>query len=340
MKEVLISIQPKWCELIANGQKTIEVRKTKPKLIPPFKCYIYETKGVYKSVISNIKTVGLGKVIGEFMCDRIDTIRKRGIDDNFDYCYLSLDKWGNDDIEPEITAVKNSCVLRDDLNDYGKNSRMLYGWHISDLVIYDKPKELSEFGSLRPPQSWVLCRGGERVIPFPNKKYSVIYADPPWSYKDKRCNGNAADHYPTMCIEDICSLPVQDLSADNCVLFLWATYPMLKEAVKVIEAWGFKYKSIGFQWVKQNRSGNGYFFGLGRWTRGNTEPCLIAVKGKPHRASNSVSQLIFAPLRAHSQKPDITRDKIKELMGEDHSYIELFARNKTPGWDVWGNEVD
>lgn len=110
-------------------------------------------------------------------------------------------------------------------------------------------------------------------------------------------------------------LPVKDLAADNCVLFLWATYPMLKEALKVIEAWGFKYKSIGFQWVKQNRSGNGYFFGLGRWTRGNTEPCLIAVKGKPQRASNSVSQLIFAPLRAHSQKPDITRDKIRELMG-------------------------
>lgn len=135
-------------------------------------------------------------------------------------------------------------------------------------------------------------------------------------------------------------LPVKDLAADNCVLFLWATYPMLKEALKVIEAWGFKYKSIGFQWVKQNRSGNGYFFGLGRWTRGNTEPCLIAVKGKPQRASNSVSQLIFAPLRAHSQKPDITRDKIRELMGGDQSYIELFARNTAPGWDVWGNEVN
>lgn len=153
------------------------------------------------------------------------------------------------------------------------------------------------------------------MIPFPDKKYSVIYADPPWQYQDKKCNGNAADHYPTMKIDDICNLPVKDLAADDCVLFLWATYPMLKEALKVIEAWGFKYKSIGFQWVKQNRSGNGYFFGLGRWTRGNTEPCLIAVKGKPHRASNSVSQLIFAPLRAHSQKPDITRDKIRELMG-------------------------
>lgn len=177
------------------------------------------------------------------------------------------------------------------------------------------------------------------MIPFPNKKYSVIYADPPWDYEDKRCEGAAAEHYPTMRIEDICALPVQNIADDNCVLFLWATYPKLKEALKVIEAWGFKYKSIGFQWVKQNRSGNGYFFGLGRWTRGNTEPCLIAVKGKPHRASNSVSQLIFAPLRVHSQKPDITRDKIQELMGENQSCIELFARNTTPGWDVWGDEV-
>ena len=98
------------------------------------------------------------------------------------------------------------------------------------------------------------------MIPFPNGKYSVIYADPPWRYSDRKCNGNAEDHYPTMKLEDICNLPVKDLAADNCVLFLWATYPMLKEALQVIEAWGFKYKSIGFQWVKLNRSGKGYFF--------------------------------------------------------------------------------
>ncbi len=178
------------------------------------------------------------------------------------------------------------------------------------------------------------------MIPFPNKKYSVIYADPPWQYQDRSCDGAAESHYPTMRVDDICNLPVKDITADNCVLFLWATYPKLEDALKVIEAWGFKYKSIGFQWIKQNRSGEGYFFGLGRWTRGNTEPCLIAVKGKPHRKSNSVSQLIFSPLRVHSQKPDVVRDKIRELMGEDNSYIELFARNTTDGWDVWGNETN
>lgn len=144
MKEVLISIQPKWCELIANGEKTVEVRKTKPKLNTPFKCYIYQTVDGRTNTVDILEN-NLGKVIGEFVCDRINTIKKRGIDNNFDYCYLSLDKWGNDDIEPEITAVKNSCVLRDDLNDYGENSRMLYGWHISNLLIYDKPKALNKF---------------------------------------------------------------------------------------------------------------------------------------------------------------------------------------------------
>lgn len=178
------------------------------------------------------------------------------------------------------------------------------------------------------------------MIPLPNKKYSVIYADPPWNYNDKGCEGSAFKHYATMSIQDICDLPIKDLSEDNCVLLLWATYPMLKEALQVIEAWGFKYKSIGFQWVKQNRSGNGYFFGLGHWTRGNTEPCLLAVKGKPHRASNSVSQLIISPIREHSRKPDEVRDKIVELMGKENTFIELFARSTTPGWDAWGNEVN
>lgn len=153
----------------------------------------------------------------------------------------------------------------------------------------------------------------------------MIYADPPWRYDDKRCSGNAADHYDTMTLSEICALPVADLAADDCILFLWATYPMLKEALQVIEAWGFKYKTIGFQWIKQNKSGNGYFFGLGRWTRGNTEPCLIATKGKPHRISASVGQLVFSPLREHSQKPDVVREKIVELTGGGDAPYRTFC---------------
>ena len=180
------------------------------------------------------------------------------------------------------------------------------------------------------------------------KKYQIIYADPPWSYADQGCQGTMANHYKGMKFEDICNLPVKTLADDNCVLFIWATYPMLREILAVIKAWGFEYKSIAFQWIKKNKKGNGYFYGLGRWTRGNTEPCLLATKGKPKRKSASVFQIIEVPLTKHSAKPLEVRDKIVELMG-DLPRIELFARpdrridlygkNTFDGWDVWGNEV-
>ena len=141
-----------------------------------------------------------------------------------------------------------------------------------------------------------------------------------------------------MKLNDICNLPIKNISDKDCILFLWVTYPMLQEGLKLIEAWGFKYKTIGFQWIKQNKSGNGLFFGLGRWTKGNTECCLIATKGKISRINNSISQLILSPLREHSKKPDETRDKIVSLVG-DLPRIELFARENVEGWDCWGNEV-
>jgi N6-adenosine-specific RNA methylase IME4 len=175
------------------------------------------------------------------------------------------------------------------------------------------------------------------MISLPFKKYKIILADPPWQYQDSGCNGNCEDHYVTMSIKDLCALPIKDLADDDCVLFLWATYPMLKEALMLIEAWGFEYKSIAFQWVKKNKGGIGNFYGLGRWTRGNTEPCFIATKGKPKRVSESVFQIIEAPLREHSRKPDVVRKKIVELLG-DLPRIELFARDSFDGWDVWGNE--
>ncbi len=142
-----------------------------------------------------------------------------------------------------------------------------------------------------------------------------------------------------MELEEIKNLPVPQIADKDCVLFLWTTYPMLREALELIKAWGFTYKSIGFQWIKKNRSGNGWFFGLGRWTRGNTEPCLIAVKGNPHRESNKISQLIIEPIGVHSVKPSGVREKIVELMGEGKSKIELFARQTIEGWDCWGDEV-
>jgi len=171
------------------------------------------------------------------------------------------------------------------------------------------------------------------------KKYQIIYADPPWKYQDQNCQGTMANHYKGMELKDIKQLPVKNIIADNCILFLWVTYPFLKEGLEVMEAWGFTYKTIAFQWIKKNKSDCGFFFGLGRWTRGNSEPCLLATKGKPHRVNKAVSQLVFSPLTKHSQKPFIIRNRIVELVG-DLPRIELFARQKTEGWDVWGNEVE
>ena len=168
-------------------------------------------------------------------------------------------------------------------------------------------------------------------------KYKIIYADPPWQYQDKGCNGNCADHYKTMSIDELKQLPIKDLADNDSVLFLWTTYPMLKEALELIDSWGFKYKSIAFQWVKTTSNGK-YFYGLGRWTRGNTEPCLLATRGKPQRVSKAVSQLVLSPIRDHSRKPDEIRTKIVELMG-NLPRVELFARTRFDGWDCYGDEL-
>lgn len=141
-----------------------------------------------------------------------------------------------------------------------------------------------------------------------------------------------------MSIEQLCALDVEKITDENCALFLWSTFPFLPEALRLIKAWGFTYKTTAFVWLKQNRKNRDWFFGLGFWTRGNAEICLLATKGKPKRKSAKVSQLIIAPIDKHSKKPDIVREKIVELMG-DLPRIELFARQTTPGWEVFGNEV-
>ena len=170
------------------------------------------------------------------------------------------------------------------------------------------------------------------------KKYKIIYADPPWGYVQKKVRGGAARHYPTMKIDDICALPISQIADSDCVLFLWTTFPQIAEALKLIKAWGFSYKTVAFVWLKQNRKSLTWFYGLGFWTRGNAEICLLATKGHPQRKSNKVHQFIISPVEQHSKKPDEAREKIVDLMG-DLPRIELFARQHTPGWDVWGNEV-
>lgn len=154
-----------------------------------------------------------------------------------------------------------------------------------------------------------------------------------------------------MTIEDIKALPVRDLADIDCILFMWATFPKLQEALDTVAAWGFIFKTCAFVWVKTNKKTNvdqtsflphdsfDSFWGMGRWTRSNAEICLLAVKGTPHRTNADVHQIIYAPIDKHSKKPAETRDRIIRLVG-DLPRIELFARNTPEGWDVFGDEVD
>ena len=174
-----------------------------------------------------------------------------------------------------------------------------------------------------------------------DKVYDIIYAAPPWYFKTYSNKGNkrsAVQHYNCMSIDDIYNLPINSICNNDCILFLWVVDPMLPEAMEVIKKWGFKFKTVAFTWVKENKKSEGYFTGLGYWTRANPEMCLLATKGKPKRISKAVRQLIISKRQEHSKKPDEIRDRIVELCG-DLSRIELFARQRVDGWDSWGNEA-
>ena len=173
------------------------------------------------------------------------------------------------------------------------------------------------------------------------KKYNIIYSDPPWSYKDKALAGNrgACCKYNVMDTSEISKLPIKEIAANDSVLFMWVTMPKLNECFDLIKNWGFEYKTCAFTWVKRNKKSNSWFFGMGGWTRANSELCLLATKGKPKRINAGISSIIDSPIEGHSKKPDIVRDKIVQLCG-DLPRIELFARNQTLGWDVFGNEVE
>lgn len=150
--------------------------------------------------------------------------------------------------------------------------------------------------------------------------------------------GAADRHYPTMTMDELCALPVADLAARDSALFMWATFPKLPEALQLMKAWGFTYRSVAFVWLKKNKKADSWFQGLGFWTRGNAEICLLATRGHPKRQAANIHQFIISPIESHSKKPDEAREKIVALMG-DLPRVELFARQIPPGWDVWGNEV-
>lgn len=180
--------------------------------------------------------------------------------------------------------------------------------------------------------------------------YKVILADPPWNYKtfsEKGEKRSAEIHYNTMKLADIAALPVKDLAAPDCVLFMWTTDVHLEQSFEVIRGWGFKFKTVGLYWVKTNKDGTP-FTGMGYWTRANPEQCLfatgeedaqclLATRGRPKRVAKNVPRLIQAPRREHSRKPDETHERIEALV--DGPYLELFARESRPGWTTWGNQA-
>jgi len=182
--------------------------------------------------------------------------------------------------------------------------------------------------------------------PFPDKKYQVIYADPPWSFSSKELQKydgqrftSMDKHYPTQSKKWIQQLPVDTLSSEDCALFMWSTDAHLKEAIQTIEAWGFKYITVAFVWEKKTKTGK-TVANLGAWTMKNYELCLLGTKGAmlKHKQVNNIYQKVEAERTKHSKKPEQVRQNIEALFG-DIPRIELFARQRTPGWDVWGNEV-
>lgn len=174
-----------------------------------------------------------------------------------------------------------------------------------------------------------------------SNKFTLIYADPPWQYRDKANDGErgASHKYPVMSLQDLCRLPVWDLAADNCLLAMWWVGPMPLEAIKLVEAWGFRLMTMkGFTWHKTNKNSGGSAMGMGHLTRGNTEDMLFAVKGKlPPRLNAGIIQHVSAPRGLHSEKPEVFRKLLVDLLG-DVPRIELFCRDKKDGWDTWGNE--
>jgi len=172
------------------------------------------------------------------------------------------------------------------------------------------------------------------------KTYNVLYADPPWKYRDTCDAGKrgAAHKYDLMNLQDIEQLPIQKIVAQDCACFMWATAPLMHEALHVMAAWGFIYKTVAFTWVKRTKHWK-LVWGMGSYTRANCEFVLLGIRGKLTRQSKGVHQVVEARVREHSQKPEEVRNKIVELYG-DVPRVELFSRDQVPGWDMWGNQTE
>lgn len=190
------------------------------------------------------------------------------------------------------------------------------------------------------------------IHPLPDAKFGAILCDPPWSFltygkKQTTPHRTAEDHYVTMTAEDLRSMPVEGCAAKDCALFMWVVDSHLDEAIELGKAWGFEFKTIAFIWAKTTQRAKQFGFfppetvhriGMGYWTRKQAEICIMFTRGKPRRIGKGVRQIIEAPRREHSRKPDETHARVEALVGGP--YLELFAREPRAGWTVWGNQTD
>jgi N6-adenosine-specific RNA methylase IME4 len=172
------------------------------------------------------------------------------------------------------------------------------------------------------------------------RKFKSILIDPPWKFiarSEKGEGRSAGEHYTTTGLDPIKALPLTDLAADDCVMFMWMVDWCPKWALELIEHWGFEHKTTAFTWAKQTESGEGWHMGQGYWTRANPEDCWLATRGHPQRIHADVRQLVVAPVMEHSRKPDEIHDRIMRLV--DGPYLEIYARRARNGWVTWGNEI-
>lgn len=181
---------------------------------------------------------------------------------------------------------------------------------------------------------------------LPRNHFGAILADPPWSFASWSHKGQGRSsiaHYPTMDWGAVAKLPVSELAADDCCLFLWVVQSQLPEACEVVKGWGFRFKSVAFAWLKGDSlpmfpDDVATQMGMGMWTRAEFEQCWLGTKGKPKRLDAGVRQVLIDKRREHSRKPDGIHQRIERLVAGP--YLELFARQKRPGWTVWGNQTD
>jgi N6-adenosine-specific RNA methylase IME4 len=217
----------------------------------------------------------------------------------------------------------------------------LASWGVHEAAREVSNLHLSPLAERQGVRDSTEAAGGRvQIDPPAGRGYRVIYADPPWSFATYSAKGKGRSpdaHYDTMTLQDIKDLPVASWAADDALLLLWATDPMLEHALDVARAWGFTFKTVGFYWVKTNRQSGSFFTGMGFWTRANPEQCLLATRGSPRRLAGDVPRLIVSPRREHSRKPDEAYDRIERLA--PGPYLEMFARSTRPGWDAWGMQA-